>query len=77
MAKVRFRNRTNDIIKAKYVEKRTFTIGLFAFGCVFSLLLTATYRLYILGDLTTIIQQIQSQITTYYNQLETFIKGLF
>lgn len=77
MAKARFTNRTNDIIKAKYVEKKTFKIGLLAFGCVSSLLLMATYRLYHLGDLNVLLKHFNNQITTYYTQLGHLIKGLF
>lgn len=73
MAKIRFKTRTNEVIKSKYVEKKTFKTGLGIFCVIFSFLLVSLYRLYILNDFQTILQQ----ITTYYSSFETFVKGLF
>lgn len=73
MAKIRFTNRGNDAFKKLYVEKKTFKIGLIAFGCVSGLLALATYRLYVLGEFTGIL----NEITTYCNLLLNLVKGLF
>ena len=73
MAKARFKQRTNEIIKSKYVEKKTFKRGLFAFSAVSSLLGLATYRLYNLGEFKGIL----TLLTTYYASFEHYIKGLF
>lgn len=50
MAKFKFKTNTHEIIKARYVEKKTFKRVLIALGCVVLLLGIATYRLYVLGD---------------------------
>ena len=73
MARMRFKHRTTDLIKAKYVGKKTFKIVLIALGCTISLLVGATYRLYVLGDFNALF----NTITTKYTTLEHFIKGLF
>lgn len=73
MAKARFTNRTTEIIKAKYVEKKTFKWALIALGCVSGLLLASTHRLYVLGEFNAIIKQSNN----YYTLLMQFIKGLF
>lgn len=69
MAKVTFKSRTNAILKAKYVEKKTFKKGLKVLCCVLLLLGLSIYRLYELNDF--------NKITTYYNQLTLFVKGFF
>lgn len=76
MAKARFKARTNEILKAKYVAKKTFKIGLLAFGCVSLLLGMSIYRLYVLGDLSGLLNVFYKQVTTYYTLLEHLIKGL-
>lgn len=73
MAKARFKTRTNEIIKAKYVEKKTFKQLVAVLACISMLFFGATYRLYLLGDFKSSF----IQITTYYTLIGNFIKGLF
>lgn len=73
MAKMRFKHKTSDVLKANFVRKKTFKIVLIALCCVSLLLVGATYRLYVLGDLNGII----TALTTNYNNVMTVIKGLF
>lgn len=73
MGKARFSSSTSDVLKAKYVEKKTFKTLLLALGCSLLFLGKATHRLYVLGDF----QGILTQVTTNYTGIETFIKGLF
>jgi hypothetical protein len=73
MARMRFKHRTTDLIKAKYVGKKAFKIVLIALGCTLALLGVSTYRLYVLGDFNAFF----NTLTTKYTILEHFIKGLF
>lgn len=68
MAKIRFTTNTNEVIKRKYVERKTFKRFLFGCYSLSGLLLLSLGRLYCLGDFGVL----ASKITTYYRIL---VKG--